>query len=194
MCPEMAHGTTNMSESVDVYSFGVLLWALWSCRDPYYYLNVTPVQLLSRVVAGLRPRIDPDMPSELVTLMCVCWEQDPALRPTFDSLVVQLRELVRKHEGARRHSFVTASAYSPPLSPFRTVSEVGAGLGLVSSSSSSSSSSSCFSLSMSPGDENGTDATAAGPQNEQGARQQDSSSGSGADKRTTSSGDILSTL
>ena len=190
MCPEMAHGTTNMSESVDVYSFGVLLWALWSCRDPYYYLNVTPVQLLSRVVAGLRPRIDPDMPSELVTLMCVCWEQDPALRPTFDSLVVQLRELVKKHEGARRN-FATASVYSPPLSPFKSASDAGAGLGLVSSSSSSSLSSFGFSLPMSPGDES---ATAGGPQDQQGARQQENGSGSGADYRTTSSGDILSTL
>lgn len=69
MCPEMAHGTTDMSESVDVYSYGVLLWTLWSCQNPYYYLDVTPLQLLSRVVAGLRPRIDAEMPRELVDLM-----------------------------------------------------------------------------------------------------------------------------
>ena len=69
MAPEMAHGTTDMSESVDVYSYGVLLWTLWTCRNPYHYLDVTPVQLLSRVVGGLRPRIGADVPRELAELM-----------------------------------------------------------------------------------------------------------------------------
>lgn len=116
MCPEMAHGTTNMSESVDVYSFGILLWALWSCRDPYYYLNVTPVQLLSRVVAGLRPRIDPGMPGELVILMQACWEQDPTLRPTFDSIVVHLRELAKRCECGGSDSSSSGSSNSVGIS------------------------------------------------------------------------------
>jgi serine/threonine protein kinase len=47
MAPEMANGS-EMSESVDVYSFGIVLWALWTCENPYHYMDVTPVQLLSR--------------------------------------------------------------------------------------------------------------------------------------------------
>jgi serine/threonine protein kinase len=50
MSPEMAEGS-GMSEAVDVYSFGVLLWTLWACQNPYHYLDVTPVQLLSRCFA-----------------------------------------------------------------------------------------------------------------------------------------------
>jgi hypothetical protein len=117
MCPEMAHGTTDMGASVDVYSFGVLLWTLWVCHDPYFYLNVTPVQLLSRVVAGLRPRTDPSMPKELVGLMEACWQEDPARRPTFDALVIELRRLLKKHQDSRRRSFAAPSVYSPPMSP-----------------------------------------------------------------------------
>jgi serine/threonine protein kinase len=47
MAPEMADGA-DMSESVDVYSFGVLLWCLATSQNPYFNLDVTPVQLLSR--------------------------------------------------------------------------------------------------------------------------------------------------
>lgn len=49
----------------------VLLWTLSTCQQPYFYLGpVTPVQLLSRVVGGLRPRVDKgSMPPELVELM-----------------------------------------------------------------------------------------------------------------------------
>ncbi len=118
MCPEMAHGTTDMGASVDVYSFGVLLWALWVCQPPYFWLDVTPVQLLSRVVAGLRPRTDPSMPKELVGLMEACWQEDPARRPTFDALVIELRQLLKTHLDVRRRSFAAASVYSPPLSPY----------------------------------------------------------------------------
>lgn len=121
MSPEMAHGDTDMNESVDVYSFGVLLWTLWTCQSPYYYLDVTPVQLLSRVVAGLRPRIDRDMPRELVMMMMACWHEEASVRPTFDVLVGQLRELLKSKKNApvhgRRGSFVAASVYSPPPSP-----------------------------------------------------------------------------
>jgi serine/threonine protein kinase len=69
--------TTTSNEitppTTPTHPHSVLLWALWTCQQPYFYLGpVTPVQLLSRVVAGLRPRVDQGMPRELVDLMrCV---------------------------------------------------------------------------------------------------------------------------
>lgn len=48
MAPEMANGSEGMSESVDVYSFGILLWCLATSQNPYFNMDVTPVQLLSR--------------------------------------------------------------------------------------------------------------------------------------------------
>jgi len=121
MCPEMAHGCSDMSESVDVYSFGVLLWSLWSCRDPYWYLNVTPVQLLSRVVAGLRPRIDSDMPVKLANLMQECWQQEAAARPKFEALVIQLRHLLKSYQGATFTSVVAHSQRFSLPGPFKAV-------------------------------------------------------------------------
>jgi serine/threonine protein kinase len=81
-----AYGT-----KVDVFSFGVLLWTIWSGREPYGELASKPFKLVALVQQGLRPSItredSPDIPTALIPLMQRCWAGAPAHRPDMDAIV-----------------------------------------------------------------------------------------------------------
>ena len=79
---------------VDVYSFGILLWALATTNEPYAGSNMNPFQLMAKVVDGYRPSTDEltDMvPPKLVQMMTDCWAPLPGDRPDFAELVLSLK-------------------------------------------------------------------------------------------------------
>ena len=75
----------KFSEQSDVWSFGVLLWEIWSHADmPYEGWNNDKVW--SKVVAGYKLDCPIGCPSEIYYIMLSCWA-DEGLRPVFLSLV-----------------------------------------------------------------------------------------------------------
>ena len=64
MAPELASANDDYgpgkdaSTMVDVYSFGILLWALATTQEPYSGGNMNPFQLMAKVVDGYRPKMD----------------------------------------------------------------------------------------------------------------------------------------
>ena len=115
MAPEMAGvGGSNdgdddesamspvIGKPVDVYSYGILLWTLWTQKLPYADLRVkNPFQLMVKVTSGYRPSIPPEMPVLLQGLMQKCWSGDPSSRPTFADIIEEIRES-QKAEGLYR--------------------------------------------------------------------------------------------
>ncbi|GMH86855.1 hypothetical protein TrST_g12250 [Triparma strigata] len=108
MAPEMAGvGDTGSDEDeeepklsigkpVDVYSYGILLWTLWTQKLPYSDLRVkNPFQLMVKVTNGYRPPIPKEMPTILQSLMQKCWAGDPTTRPTFVQVVEEIREYMK---------------------------------------------------------------------------------------------------
>ena len=96
MAVELITGdTTSVSSSnlVDVYSMGVLLWALWTHKVPYAHLELTPFMLMTRLVNGMRPEIPDDMPPKLAALVNQCWEERPADRPAFEDICRQIEDM-----------------------------------------------------------------------------------------------------
>lgn len=70
------------TNAVDAYSFGILLWELWTREDPYK--GMSPILIKEQVLArGLRPEITPDIPTVFRRLMGACWNAEPEKRPTF---------------------------------------------------------------------------------------------------------------
>ncbi|KAH9086812.1 hypothetical protein LEN26_000650 [Aphanomyces euteiches] len=93
MAPEMATmGGAQCSTKGDVYSFGILLYSMWSRSKPYGDQGMNPFQLMTAVVNGLRPVIPINCPPGLERLMKACWDANPGARPTFPEISLQLQD------------------------------------------------------------------------------------------------------
>lgn len=98
MAPEV-FAESNYSESVDVYSFGILAYELLSYQVPYCDTwpiseNVTPKVGL-HIVRGKRPTlstVDKEAPSGVLQLMQECWQHEPDKRPSLAKVISVLEE------------------------------------------------------------------------------------------------------
>ncbi|KAJ7566248.1 hypothetical protein O6H91_02G094200 [Diphasiastrum complanatum] len=90
MAPEMI-SHKHYTKKVDVYSFGIVLWEL--------YTGLTPFEEMSAVQAAFavvdkhaRPVIPPDCPHVLSNIMKQCWFANPDKRPDFWEIVKRLEQ------------------------------------------------------------------------------------------------------
>ncbi|KAK1805709.1 hypothetical protein P4O66_001974 [Electrophorus voltai] len=87
----------KFSTRSDVWSYGVLLWEIFSYgRQPYPKMSVEEVK--ERVEQGYRMGAPEDCPPDVYALMKACWEKDPKLRPLFHKLRGYLEIELSKHE------------------------------------------------------------------------------------------------
>ena len=90
MAVELITEAVKSSNRVDVYSMGVLMWALWTHEVPYGEHELTPFMLMTKLVGGMRPTIPAEMPPALVALVEQCWQDQPEQRPTFTEICEKL--------------------------------------------------------------------------------------------------------
>ena len=82
-----------MSLQSDVWSYGVVLWELFSlARSPYP--GVEPGDLVRRLEAGYRMERPRLAPPELYNEMKACWSSEPGERPTFTELAGRMSEFL----------------------------------------------------------------------------------------------------
>ncbi|KAL6054419.1 Protein kinase domain-containing protein [Balamuthia mandrillaris] len=82
--PEILAGLSFLSFQSDVYSFGILLWELFTREHPFY--GVSPARLIRDIVdEEKRPDI-PVCPLVISRLMLACWQADPSKRPSFEAI------------------------------------------------------------------------------------------------------------
>eukprot|EP00026_Physarum_polycephalum_P001170 Phypoly_transcript_01171.p1 GENE.Phypoly_transcript_01171~~Phypoly_transcript_01171.p1 ORF type:complete len:1117 (+),score=199.88 Phypoly_transcript_01171:88-3438(+) len=99
MAPEMLKGR-KYSDKVDVYSFGLILWQMFTGQKPFADLKmndgaeISPVQIAVKVATHrIRPKIPADCPPSLSELITQCWEHDPKKRLSSEELVAILDDV-----------------------------------------------------------------------------------------------------
>ncbi|KAJ8900974.1 hypothetical protein NDN08_000271 [Rhodosorus marinus] len=95
MAPEcVPEDQPTFNRKTDVFSFGVLMWELFSGEVPYKGLHLRSIfrQLENGTYDFPSSAMKDDCPEEVKTLTCECLSKAPGERPEFGTIVVRLEE------------------------------------------------------------------------------------------------------
>jgi len=92
MSPEVLRGE-SITEKTDVYSFGIVLWEMYTAKDPFDNHDDIEVFIHAICVKQERPPLD-DIPPIVANIISDCWKDDAKKRPRFDALIPRVREAI----------------------------------------------------------------------------------------------------
>lgn len=100
MAPEHLNDiNARPSEKSDVYSFAIVLWAIFANKEPYENA-ICEQQLIVCIKSGNRPNVEDIIeycPKEIISIMKECWEANPEVRPTFAGIEDKFRPFYLSH-------------------------------------------------------------------------------------------------
>jgi hypothetical protein len=104
LAPEMLASLQLKSPACDVWSLGMLLYELVMRREPYFELEE------SQVVKAIMDCVEPSLVSmhvdkDFVVWMGMCWERDPAKRPTVRQLLFEVEKALTRQCGVCMQDF-----------------------------------------------------------------------------------------
>ncbi|CAN6969067.1 unnamed protein product [Brassica oleracea var. botrytis] len=104
MAPELLSGSSSkVSEKVDVFSFGIVLWEILTGEEPY--ANMHYGAIIGGIVNNtLRPTVPSYCDPEWRMLMEQCWAPDPFFRPSFPEIARRLRTMSSSAVQTKAHS------------------------------------------------------------------------------------------
>lgn len=94
MPPEvLISNALSVSIKLDVYSYGIILWEMYSRRRPYANLNCWSEIKQGVCHGNLRPQFDVDCCKDFRSLVQRCWAANVDERPTFISIAQELETM-----------------------------------------------------------------------------------------------------
>lgn len=112
MAPELLNGSSSkVSEKVDVFSFGIVMWELLTGDEPYADMYYGAI--IGGIVNNtLRPPVPNWCDPSWRSLMEQCWSADPTARLSFTEIVNELRAMAASlhSKGQGHHASVQAHA------------------------------------------------------------------------------------
>jgi serine/threonine protein kinase len=91
VAPELMRGRKEYSSAVDVYSFGMLVWALVHEEHPMHECGI--YSIIDKVANKMeRPAISKDCPDFLRWVIESCWVDDPQKRPSAHEIRTRWKE------------------------------------------------------------------------------------------------------
>ncbi|XP_052005514.1 vascular endothelial growth factor receptor kdr-like [Xyrauchen texanus] len=122
MAPEAIFDKIYTTQS-DVWSFGVLMWEIFSLgASPYPGLHIDE-EFCCRLKEGTRMKAPEYSSSEIYQTMLDCWHGEPSQRPTFTELVEKLGDLLQasvQQEGKHYIPINTLLTKDDPSNPGAT--------------------------------------------------------------------------
>ncbi|XP_026663859.1 uncharacterized protein LOC103715979 isoform X2 [Phoenix dactylifera] len=93
IAPECLHGNESLvSEKIDVFSFGIVMWELLTGEEPYADLHHGAI--LGGIVSNtLRPTVPDSCDPDWRSLMEKCWSAEASERPSFAEIANRLRSM-----------------------------------------------------------------------------------------------------
>eukprot|EP00571_Detonula_confervacea_P002410 CAMPEP_0172315400 /NCGR_PEP_ID=MMETSP1058-20130122/25061_1 /TAXON_ID=83371 /ORGANISM="Detonula confervacea, Strain CCMP 353" /LENGTH=1336 /DNA_ID=CAMNT_0013029473 /DNA_START=176 /DNA_END=4186 /DNA_ORIENTATION=+ len=94
MAPELLRRESSNTAASDVYSFGIILYELYSRKDPYEGEN--PSTVLNEIVDKhiiKRPSVPAGCPTKIIEIMKECVDASPEKRPTFEEIDLRIKRL-----------------------------------------------------------------------------------------------------
>jgi serine/threonine protein kinase len=101
MAPEVALAKPY-NQSVDTYSFGIILWQIVKGKVPFSGLG-RRTYMEHVVVGGERPRLDRSWPKAFSRLLQRCWNEDRTQRPSFAEVTRELDALILTEEASTKY-------------------------------------------------------------------------------------------
>jgi len=91
-CAPEVLNNEHYSTSVDIYSYGMLVYVMTNRAAPWKKDNLTPIQIMMKVaIKKERPTIPSTCSPDIVHLITTCWDQDPKNRPTANDIITLLK-------------------------------------------------------------------------------------------------------
>ncbi|KAG2448994.1 hypothetical protein HYH02_005748 [Chlamydomonas schloesseri] len=97
MACEAMLGKAKIDASVDVFSFGILMWEMFS-GGVRPYPHIQPDKIPRLVYKGARPTFNDDVPLQYRSLAAACWSHLPDRRPKAHELVTVLNNMLQQLE------------------------------------------------------------------------------------------------
>lgn len=95
--PELLEGKSDYAiEKTDIFSFGVLLWQIFTGKEPFSdkeHKTLDKFAIVNFVTSGKRLPIPDEVPSKIRDLIKRCWHHSPENRPSFANIAIQLEKI-----------------------------------------------------------------------------------------------------
>ena len=81
----------NPSITDDVYSFGMILWEIFTQKQPYQGFEWKKLRRI--VIGGYTPGVPRSFKESIKDILIMCWSSDPLLRPSFSKIAYQISKI-----------------------------------------------------------------------------------------------------
>ncbi|CAM6036319.1 unnamed protein product [Sphagnum compactum] len=100
VCQETQHPSLSNEQisrrypfKVDIYSFGMVCYEILTGNIPFHNI-IAMTELRTKIKDGLRPDLPEQCPHQLSKLIQECYHPDPATRPSFFEICLELRHIM----------------------------------------------------------------------------------------------------
>eukprot|EP00201_Polytomella_parva_P010422 CAMPEP_0175058822 /NCGR_PEP_ID=MMETSP0052_2-20121109/12069_1 /TAXON_ID=51329 ORGANISM="Polytomella parva, Strain SAG 63-3" /NCGR_SAMPLE_ID=MMETSP0052_2 /ASSEMBLY_ACC=CAM_ASM_000194 /LENGTH=934 /DNA_ID=CAMNT_0016324261 /DNA_START=67 /DNA_END=2867 /DNA_ORIENTATION=- len=123
LAPELFQVGSKLTTSVDTFSFGIMMWELYTGQRAYSGMGRE--QIIDRVYKRKgRPSFPAGVPQPYVTMAKSCWDNDPSQRPTFIVILQKLTEMLTLFQSSCPVAAPTPAPVSPSPQPQPALSRV----------------------------------------------------------------------